>query len=224
MSKILALFATGFAVIASSTAWAQAANDGRVDRLEYRDSERRDERYERDDRDRRYDRRRYDRNDRDRESYAYSPYVGVSAGWLNYDEEGLDTLSPTILVVRFGQQFTPYVGVEARLGTSIRGDETDDGFRINAQAIYAGYVKGSIPFSPSFSGYGLAGVAGVQLHRNYPESDTNDAGFSVGLGVEYQLGGGASLNAEWVRLTTGTNDDIYDYTADQLTFGVNWRW
>ncbi len=159
----------------------------------------------------------------DRESYEYGLYAGVSAGSLFYDEEQLDTLAPTIVMLRLGQRFSPNVAIEGRIGTSIRGDESD-GFRVNAEALYGGYIKGIVPVSPVFSVYGLAGVAGVQMHRNYPDFNSNEAGLSFGIGIEFDLGGGASVNGEWVRLTTGTNDRDFDYTADQLTFGVNWRW
>jgi Outer membrane protein beta-barrel domain len=167
------------------------------------------------------DHRNHNRYDSD--SYDYDFYVGLSAGWVIYQEDGINTLMPTVVVLRFGQNFNPYVGIEGRVGTGIRGDEAN-GMKATVQAVYGGYVKGTLPFSAWFSGYGLAGVAGVQMHRNYPDSNTNDGGLSVGLGVEVKLGRGASLNTEWVRITTRTNNQVYDYTADQWTFGVNWRW
>lgn len=163
--------------------------------------------------------RYHDRYDSDSDSGFY---FGASAGSLLYKEEGLDTIAPTILEFRVGQQFSPFIAIEGRIGTGINNDEWR-GYRVNAEAVYAGYVKGMIPVGPMFSVYGLAGVGGVQLHRNYPDFHSNDAGLSFGAGGEFRLGGGASLNAEWVRLTRGTNQRVFDYTADQLTFGVNWR-
>jgi hypothetical protein len=164
----------------------------------------------------------YAHRDDDRYDDDFGAYMGVSAGSLIYKERELDTLSPTILEFRIGQQFSPFVAIEGRIGTGINNDERD-GYKLNVQAVYGGYVKGIVPLSPWFSGYGLAGVGGVQLHRNYPDFNSSDAGLSFGFGAEFKLGGGASLNAEWLRLTTGTNDRIFDYTADQLTFGVNWH-
>jgi hypothetical protein len=130
-------------------------------------------------------------------------------------------------MLHIGQQFNPFLAVEGRFGTGINGDETwlyGDRYHVNANFLYAGYVKGIMPLSPWFSAYGLAGIGGAELHRNYPDSSSNDAGLSFGVGAQFTLGGGASLNLEWARLTSGTNDQVYDYTADQLTFGVNWRW
>jgi hypothetical protein len=148
-------------------------------------------------------------------------YLGASAGEVFYNEEGLGTMSPTIVLFRVGEQFSPYLAIEGRIGTNVRGDWSR-GFHVDTQALYAGYAKGILPFSPWLSGYAIAGIAGVQFHRNYPDFNSNDTGLSFGVGTEFYLGGGASLNLEWARLTSGTNAG-YDYTADQLTFGVNWR-
>ena len=164
----------------------------------------------------------------DRYSHAddyFGFYMGASAGSLIYKEQGLDTITPTILQFHFGQQFSPFIAIEGRIGFGIN-DDNDHGFAVNAEAVYGGYVKGILPIGPAFSLYGLGGVAGTQIHRNYPDFHSSDAGLSYGAGMEAHLGGGASLNAEWVRLTKGTNNNVYnlfDYTVDQLMFGVNWR-
>jgi hypothetical protein len=148
-------------------------------------------------------------------------YLGASAGEALYNEEGLSQMAPTILLLRIGQQFSPYLAIEGRVGTSVNGGYAY-GYHINAQALYAGYVKGMLPVSPWFSGYAIAGLAGAQWHRNYPDYNTNDVGFSYGIGGEFNLGGGASIDLEWAHLINGNNIG-YDYSADQLTFGVNWH-
>jgi hypothetical protein len=148
-------------------------------------------------------------------------YLGASAGEVLYNEDGLSQMTPTILLLRIGQQFSPYLAIEGRVGTSVNGGYSY-GYHINAQALYAGYAKGMFPFSPWFSGYAIAGLGGAQWHRNYPDFNSNDIGFSYGVGGEFYLGGGASLNLEWAHLINGNNVG-YDYSADQLTFGVNWH-
>lgn len=150
-------------------------------------------------------------------------YVGAAAGYAIYKEDGIDTLTPPIIELRIGRQFSPYLAVEGRLGTGINNDESH-GYRINVERVYGGYAKGMLPISPTFSLYGLAGVAGVRLHRNYPDFNGNEAGLSFGFGGQFKVGGGASLDLEWVRLVSGTNDRYYDFTTDQATFGVNWHW
>ena len=149
------------------------------------------------------------------------PYFGFSAGELLYNEDGLDQLAPVIGVFRFGQQFSPNIAIEGRLGTGINAG-TSNGYRVNVDVLYGGYVKGILPLSPTASIYGLAGIGGAQLHRDYPGFNSTDAGLSFGVGAEFNLGGGASLDVEWTRLTTGNNVG-YDWSADQITFGANWR-
>lgn len=148
-------------------------------------------------------------------------YLGASAGEVLYNEDGLSQMAPTILLLRIGQQFSPYVAIEGRLGTSVNGGSAD-GFRVNAQALYGGYVKGMLPLNPWFAPYAIAGLGGAQWHRNYPDFNSNDIGVSFGAGGDFDVGGGASLNLEWARLTSGDNVG-YHYTADQLTFGINWH-
>ena len=58
--------------------------------------------------------------------YGYGPdysgtYIGVSAGEVLYNESGLNQMAPTILLVRLGQQFSPYLAVEGRVGTTRLG-------------------------------------------------------------------------------------------------------
>jgi len=148
-------------------------------------------------------------------------YFGASAGEAFYNEDGIPQLTPTVGLFRVGQQFSPYVAIEGRIGTSVSGGYTY-GYHADLQAIYAGYAKGILPFSPWVSGYAIAGLGGAQIHRNYPEFNTNDVGLSYGLGLEFNVGGGATLDVEWSRLTNGNNDG-YDYNADLLLFGVNWH-
>jgi hypothetical protein len=148
-------------------------------------------------------------------------YFGLSVGELIYKEEGLNTINPTVALFRFGKQFNPFVAIEGRIGTGVSDDESD-GFRVDTRAIYGGYLKGMLPLAPTFSIYGLAGVSGVDLERNYYKHRSSDSGLSFGAGADWELGGGAALNLEWMRLIDSENDG-YDYTADQLTFGVNWR-
>lgn len=148
-------------------------------------------------------------------------YLGVGFGELIYSEDGLNTLNPTIGYFKVGEQFNPYLAVEARIGSGISSAQSN-GYSVNVNAIYSGYLKGIVPLSPQFSLYGLAGLSGANLHRNYPDYDSTDGTFSLGGGAEFKLGGGASLDAEFTRAASGTNDG-YNYTADTLTVGVNWR-
>lgn len=149
-------------------------------------------------------------------------YFGASAGEAFYNEDGIPQLNPTVAMFRLGEQFSPYLAIEGRIGTSIDGGRSD-GFHADLNAIYAGYVKGMLPVTPWFSPYVIAGIGGAQIHRNYYDFNTNDAGLSYGVGTEFNLGGGASLDVEWARLINNGNNVGYDYSTDLLTFGVNWH-
>ena len=151
----------------------------------------------------------------------YGVYFGASAGELYYNQQGLAQMSPTIAEFRVGQQFNPYLAIEGRIGTNVSGGGAY-GYHINSQAIYGAYIKGIYPFSPWVSAYGIAGLGGADWHRNYAQFDSNDIAISFGVGAEFNIGGNASLDLEWARLTSGTNDS-YGYSADTLLFGVNWR-
>lgn len=156
-----------------------------------------------------------------RSAYDSGLYAGASVGQLIYQEEGLDTMRPTIIEARIGQNINQYLAIEGRIGGGISGDSVN-GFSTDAQLIYAGYAKGILPLSPIFSLYGLAGIAGAQLHHNYPDFNTTDTGFSYGIGAELKVGREAALTLEWARITDGDNAGFY-YTADQIAFGVNWH-
>lgn len=154
-------------------------------------------------------------------TYGNGLYFGVSVGELIYKEDGLDTMRPTIVEARLGQDFNRYFAIEGRIGGSLARDDVN-GFSTSVQALYAGYVKGILPLTPILSGYGLAGLAGVQLHHNYPDFNTTDTGFSYGLGAELKVGNAGAVTLEWVRLTDGNNSGFY-YTADQVALGFNWH-
>ncbi len=154
-------------------------------------------------------------------SFNYGPYFGASAGELMYNEQGLAQMNPTIALFHVGQQFNPYLGIEGRIGTNVSGGSAY-GYHVDAQVIYAGYIKGTVPINPWVSAYGILGLGGVQWHRNYDADSSNDVAVSFGVGAQVNVGGNAALTLEWARLTSGNNVG-YGYTANQLTFGVNWR-
>lgn len=153
--------------------------------------------------------------------YGDGFYVGASAGEVFYKESGLDTIVPTVVFAQVGDQFNRYLAVEGRVGGGISGDQFGF-FHVDVPLVYGGYVKGILPVTPWFSAYAIAGVAGVQLRRNYPEYNSNDVGFSFGIGTEVTLFGGGSVHAEFAQLDQGNNDG-YHYNVDQLSVGVSWR-
>lgn len=153
--------------------------------------------------------------------YGAGAYVGLSLGQLRYSEEGLDTITPATGVLTIGAPLSPNLAIEGRIGGGFSRADTN-GYGVELKSLYAGYLKGSLPLSPGFSLYGLGGVAGVDLRRDFGLGDTRDTGLSYGLGFDFDLYGGTRLNFEWTRLASG-NDLGFDYHVDQASMGVAWR-
>ena len=152
---------------------------------------------------------------------ASSVYVGASVGVLRYDESGLATVDPSLLVARIGLPVSPYLSLEGRLGTGLSSDETA-GNSVSVGTIGGAYVKGSLPLGPTFSLYGVAGIDTLSVNRNFGRGDTTDTGLSFGVGGDVALPSNLSLNIEWTHLPNG-NDVGYSYYSNILAAGVNWR-
>ena len=159
-------------------------------------------------------------NDSSGDYFGNGFYVGASAGEVFYKESGLGTMVPTIAFAQFGEQFNPYLAVEGRVGGGLSGDDYGF-FHVDIPFVYGGYVRGILPMTPWFSGYAIAGVTGVQLHRNYPAFNSNNAGFTFGIGTEVTVFGGARVRAEFAQIDQGNNVG-YHFTMDQLSVGVSW--
>ena len=151
----------------------------------------------------------------------YSAYVGLNIGSLRYHEDGLNSITPTVALLRFGVPVAPNLAIEARAGAGL-GNTSTDGYGLTLQSMYAGYLKGSLPLAPGFSLYALGGVAALNLRRDFGIGDTRDTGLSFGLGADFDLGSGATLNVEWARLPDGNNLG-YDYSNSMASIGVAWR-
>ncbi len=151
----------------------------------------------------------------------YSSYVGLSIGQLRYHEDGLDSITPAAALLRVGAPLGSNLAIEARAGAGF-GDASTDGYRMRVQSLYGGYLKGSLPLAPGFSFYALGGVAAVNLQRDFGLEDAHDTGLSFGLGADFDLSGGATLNIEWTRLPGGDNLG-YDYSNDLASIGVAWH-
>lgn len=147
-----------------------------------------------------------------------SPYVGVSAGQLRYDESGLDTITPTVIFARIGLPLSPYLAVEGRLGTGLSNGDTG-GYSVSSGVLGAGYLKGSIAITRVFSAYAVAGFASTSLRRDFGVGDTTDTGFSGGIGGDVRLMPGLALNFEWTHLPGGS-DLGYSYDSNLISAGI----
>lgn len=151
----------------------------------------------------------------------FSPYVGANLGILRYDESGLATVSPSLIIARLGMPLSEYFGVEGRLGTGLSSDNSS-GAAVSVDTIGGAYVKGSYPILPTFAVYGVAGLGTVSVSRNFGDGHTTNTGLSFGVGGDVALGGALGLNFEWTHFPGGT-DAGYSYNADTFSAGVTWR-
>jgi hypothetical protein len=149
------------------------------------------------------------------------PYVGMNLGMLNYDEDGIDSLTPGLGILRLGVPLAPNLAIEGRAGTGL-GSYSENGYRAEVSSYFAAYVKGSLPLSRQFSLYAVGGIAGVDLKRNFGDGETRENGLSLGLGGDLDLRNGAGLNFEWTRLPYGNNAG-YDFRNSMVSVGVTWR-
>jgi hypothetical protein len=148
-------------------------------------------------------------------------YVGLNLGALQYSEDGLDTLTPNVGLVRFGVPLSRNLAIEGRAGGGFT-ESSSGGYGIKVDSIYAAYVKGSLPLSRTFALYAVGGIAGVDLRRDFGSPHSHESGLSAGVGADIYLGGGAGINVEWTRLPSGTNAG-YDFTQTMATIGMTWR-
>jgi len=149
------------------------------------------------------------------------PFVGLSIGGLMYSEDGLNTITPAAAMLTLGAPIAPYLAVEGRAGAGL-GSASSDGYHLDVNSVFAGYLKGSLPLAPGISLYGLGGIANVDLSRDFGAGDTHDTSFSFGVGADFTIYGGTTLNIEWTRL--GTGDDFgYHYNIDMASVGATWH-
>ena len=165
---------------------------------------------------------RYDtRSHRGQYEFEPGPYVGVNIGQLRYEEDQLDTINPAVVTATFGVQVHPNIAIEGRVGAGLGRNEFNS-YSVDVRSMYAGYIKGIVPLSPVFSIYGLGGIAGLDLKRDFGEPRTRDNGFSYGIGMDFNLPHGARINVEYTRLLSGVNDG-YDYNVNMGSVGVAFR-
>ena len=161
------------------------------------------------------------RGDTHGRDFGSGAYLGLSFGQLRYSEEGLEAITPATAMLFIGAPISPNLSLEGRLGGGLGRAETNT-YGLEVRSLYAGYLKGSLPLAPGFSLYGLGGVAGVNLERDFGLIEAQDSGLSFGLGMDFALYGGATLNVEWTHLVSGNNPG-YDYDVDMASIGVAWR-
>lgn len=145
-----------------------------------------------------------------------NPYVGASLGLLRYDESGLPALSPSALLLRAGLPLSRFFSIEGRFGTGLSSDQTN-GNSVSLGTFWGAYAKGSLSVLPTLSVYGVAGVASVNVHRNFDAGDATDTGISVGVGGDLRVAPELTVNLEWTYLPSPSQAD-----SNLVSLGINY--
>jgi opacity protein-like surface antigen len=150
-------------------------------------------------------------------------YVGGSLSRVEVRVDGLSTAKPTALGVRLGNQFSPNLAVEARLGKGIT-DDTVNGVKVEIDTYYGIYAKGILPMTNLFSAYGLLGYSRGEVTRSGPGGSASDwdSDVSYGLGVDFAITKNTTINVEWARMFKGSIAGA-NYKVNALSLGANYR-
>lgn len=152
---------------------------------------------------------------------SLDPYVGASIGLLRSDEGGLSSMTPSASMLRAGIPLTSFLAIEGRLGTGLSSDQSN-GASVNVGTFGGAYAKGSLALGSDMDVYGVAGVASVNLHRNFRDRDTTDTGLSAGLGADANFARQLALNIDWTYLPSG-REAGRSYDSNLFSVGVNYR-
>lgn len=136
---------------------------------------------------------------------ATEPYVGVGLGSfvLNDGVNRQDTFGGYL---QLGDDFSPYLGGELRIGASAKTkEETVPVARPATQVdgFAAFFLKPKYTFAENWMGYGLIGLGTVRASY-YPigaaKQTKTRVGLGYGLGLQYRMADQYSLGAEWSHL------------------------
>lgn len=149
-----------------------------------------------------------------------NPYFGASLTQVEYKESGFPTASPLGVTLKLGTQVSPYLAVEARLGTGVQNDTIVSAgvpVEVKLKNYYGGYVKGIAPLSDVFQAYGLLGYTRgkIEARSGAASATSSDGDISYGLGGEWFITKKLSLNLEWARLFKGDT-----YKVNGISLGV----
>jgi hypothetical protein len=114
---------------------------------------------------------------------------------------------------RLGYRFNPNFAVE---GEASLGIEDDANAELNNT--FGAYAVGILPLGSSgFDVFGRAGYLQADIDGTGPQPDIDDGGLSYGAGVNWRLGAGFGLRADYTR----TDADDEDIDAVSLGAVVN---
>lgn len=149
-------------------------------------------------------------------------YAGANFSIVEYEESGLDSVEPTALVLRLGNEFTPNLALEARLGIGLSDDSVNVfGTTVDVEVDqFVGVYGRAIAPLGAVSLYGLIGYTDGELtaSANGVSISADDSDLSYGVGADFVLNKTSAVNVEWARLLS-TSD--YDVTALSVGYRYN---
>lgn len=141
-------------------------------------------------------------------------YLGMDAMNWSYDEDAGRDFSSLGVRGRLGVRLNPMFSIEAHLGgtgTDRSGDE-----RRELDFLYAGLVRGDIGITRYTSVYGVMGAAGIEMSgrdANDNSVSIRETGVSLGIGLDFSISQGASLNVDYMRYIDSSDLDFSAISA-----------
>jgi len=143
-------------------------------------------------------------------------YLGIGYGMVTISESGLPDFEPTALVVRYGNFVTDNFAAEVRLGTGLSDDTqeilpgVDGTIEIDhILGVYGSYYSGTS--SSTTRVYGILGFTQVEVTASIPgfgSASDDDSDISLGLGVNFEIGGNGFINLEYMNYGELLGSDI----------------
>lgn len=137
------------------------------------------------------------------EMYSY-----VSGGWHHWSSDDSDADGAK---VRFGQQLTPFIGVEGHLGLGGKDSDTDT----SLERLFGIYGKFILPLE-LISPYIKLGVTSASVEKE--DESTSDFDFSYGIGTEINISPKFFIDLEYMVYLDSTKLEL-----DGFTLGVGYK-
>ena len=143
-------------------------------------------------------------------------YLGIQYGIVTFSESGIPDFEPTALVGRYGKFTSDNIAVEGRLGFGLSDDSQDIGIGVDADieidhilGVYGAYYSGTS--SSTTRAYGILGFTQAEFTATIPgfgSVSADDSDISLGLGVNFEIGGNGFINLEYMNYGELLGSDI----------------
>lgn len=145
-------------------------------------------------------------------------YLGMDAMNWAYDEDAGRDFSALGVRGRLGVRLSPMFSLETHLagtGTDRSGDE-----RRELDFLYAALIRGDLGITRYTSLYGVMGAAGIEMSGRDADDNSvsvRESGVSLGIGLDFNISPGASLNVDYIRYV-----DSSDLDFSAISAGARW--